>query len=58
MSKSPPLLLELLTFGKGLLGSLISDVFRDIETSDSSIDLEISFSSSDFKDPVIWMETE
>ena len=57
MGEVPPLMLKLLTFSQGLLGGFISDIFRDIKSSDSSVNLEISFSSSDLENPVVRMET-
>jgi hypothetical protein len=38
------------------LWSLASDVLRDVESSDSSVDLVISLSSSHFQDPVVRVE--
>ena len=57
MSESPPLSLELFGINQSLWGSFTSDVFWNKESSDSSVDFVISFSSSHFQNPVIWVKS-
>lgn len=56
MGEGPPFSLEFFAVHQGLLWSLASDVLRDVESSDSSVDLVISLSSSHFQDPVVRVE--
>lgn len=56
MSESPPFSLELFAVSQSLGRGFVSDVLRNVEPSDSSVDLVVSFSSSGLEDPVVRME--
>ncbi len=58
MSESFPFLDELLALDESLGGGFGSDVFWNVKTSDSSVNLKVSFSSSGLENPVVWMKTE
>ena len=57
MDELPPLVPKLGHIGVGLGLSLLPDVLRNVEASQAPFDSVVTLSSSDFKDPVVRVET-
>ena len=57
MDELPPLVPKLGHVGVGLGLSLLPDVLGHVETPEASFDPVVALSSSDFENPVIWVET-